>query len=44
VKPFTWTQFYIEATDALVTCSYFNADEDKMVPCYEKEISRPIKP
>jgi len=34
----------IGADDNKVVCYYYSADEDKIVPCYDKEVPRPAKP
>jgi hypothetical protein len=35
---------FFGATETNITCAYHDLDENKLVPCFEKEVSRPIKP
>ena len=35
---------FFGATETNNTCAYHDLDEDKLVPCFEKEVARPIKP
>jgi len=35
---------FFGATETNITCAYHDLAEDKLVPCFEKEVSRPIKP
>lgn len=34
----------IGADENKIVCYYYSADEDKIVPCYDKEVPRPAKP
>lgn len=41
INLFSWTQFYIGATETNIMCQYFNHEEEKLVNCYEREIPKP---
>lgn len=44
VKPKAWTQFLWASDESENTCLYFSGEEDKLVPCFEKPVQRPVKP